>query len=143
MRARTVVESRLKPALYNASNSDEFSRRFHPDACSFEWFAVCPLQADHAQAVIFWIVAWVTNDNDMVACLQRLTGYTLPTQLTAATPFDCPSDDLPLLILRLRVNKRMWIAEHDLDEVACDSLLLVFEIRCCKRMVRVQLNARK
>jgi hypothetical protein len=37
----------------------------------------------------------------------------------------------------------MWIAEHELDKVALDSLLLVFEIRCRKGMVCVQLNARK
>src|SRR5438128_802959 len=86
------------------------------------------LQANHAQAMIFRIPAGVSNDDNVVAGSQRFTRDALTAELSASAPFHGVSSDLALRVLHFNVDKRMRIAEQELNQVAFDSFLLVLKV---------------
>ena len=93
--------------------------------------------------MVVGIASRIANDDDMIARLQRLARDALTAECSAAAPFDGIANGLALFILAFNVDERMRIAEQELNEVALDRLLLVFEIRCRERMMRVKRNARQ
>lgn len=106
-----------------------------------EGFAVRSLQAQHAQAMVFRIAARVTNNDHMIAGSQCVARNALPSQLSAAAPFDGPAHYFAFFVFVFNLNIRMRIPEHELNDVPFNGLLFVLEVRCCERMVRIQLNA--
>src|SRR5580692_4847856 len=86
-----------------------------------------PLDAAHADAVIFRIAARVAGDDDVIAGLQGVAGDAFTAQLAAAAPFHRPSFHVALVVGGFDVDERMRIAEHELDQSAFDRDVLVFK----------------
>src|SRR5438034_4030603 len=101
-----------------------------------------PLQTNHAKTMIIRIPSGVANDDDVVAGFQRFAGDALTPKLAAAAPFDSPSNGFSLLIFAFHMHERMWIAEQELNQIAFNRLLLVFEVGRREGMMRIKLNSR-
>src|SRR5215813_10255880 len=91
--------------------------------------------------MIFGIPAGISDDDHMIADLQSVAGHALTSQLTAASPLYGKTDNLTVRLFHLKMNKRMGIPEQELNQIAFDLFLFVFEISRCKGVVRRQLTA--
>jgi len=84
----------------------------------------------------------IADDDDMITGLQRFASDALAAQLSATAPFDSVADGFALLILAFHMDERMRVPEQELNQIALDCLLLVFEVGGGEGMMSIKLNTR-